>query len=74
MKPVAVITGASSGIGLEFARKLAKTHNTPVVDFADHDADKYFTIDSGLHLSSEGWVRYDRVLDGFFHGQTPDNG
>jgi short-subunit dehydrogenase len=31
MKPVAVITGASSGIGLEFARKLAGTHDLLLV-------------------------------------------
>jgi short-subunit dehydrogenase len=30
-KLVAVIPGASSGIGLEFARKLAKTHDLVLV-------------------------------------------
>jgi D-alanine transfer protein len=54
-------------------RELARTHASLVTDFADHDADKYFTVDSAPHLSAKGWVYYDRALDAFFHGQKPDD-
>ena len=57
----------------ERLRELARTSGATVVDFADHDSDKYFTIDTGLHLSATGWVHYDQALDAFFHGQRPDN-
>ena len=57
----------------ERLRELAKAHGVPAIDFADHDSDKYFTVDSGLHLSAKGWVYYDHALDAFFHGQPPGN-
>ena len=41
----------------------------PVVDFADHDSDRYFSLDQGSHTSREGWVYVDMTLDEFFHGQ-----
>jgi hypothetical protein len=47
-------------------RGLARAHGIPLVDFADHDGDRYFLRDFS-HLSSKGWVCYVRVLDTFYH-------
>ncbi len=52
-------------------RELGTAYDVPVVDFVDHESDKYFTVDSGLHLSGKGWVYYDHALDAFFHGRQP---
>lgn len=41
----------------------------PFMDFADHDNDRYFCIDSGCHMNSEGWAYVDQTLNAFFHGQ-----
>jgi D-alanine transfer protein len=41
----------------------------PFEDFADHDGDRYFSIDPGGHTSREGWVYVDETLNAFFHGQ-----
>ena len=50
---------------------MGQSYNVPVIDFSNHDEDKYFSIDSGGHLSSEGWVYYDQALDAFYHGVLP---
>jgi D-alanine transfer protein len=50
---------------------LARAHAVPLADFAEHDSDKYFTVDSGLHPSAKGWVYYDHAVDAFFHGRQP---
>jgi D-alanine transfer protein len=47
---------------------VAAAHGVPVEDFAEHDEDRYFLIDPS-HLSSKGWVFFDRVLDGFYHDE-----
>src|SRR3989454_7983078 len=54
-------------------RDLAGAHAVPVIDFRDHDSDKFFAIDTAFHLSDSGWTYYDRVLDAFFHSQPVDN-
>src|SRR5947207_2065990 len=54
-------------------RDLAGAHAVPVIDFRDHDSDKFFVMDTAFHLSDSGWTYYDRVLDAFFHGQPADN-
>ncbi len=49
-------------------REVAAAYDVPVVDFADHDDDKYFVTDPNSHLSRKGWTYYDRALDAFYHG------
>jgi D-alanine transfer protein len=49
-------------------RDVAAAYDVPVVDFADHDGDKYFVTDPNSHLSRKGWTYYDRALDAFYHG------
>lgn len=52
-------------------REVAARYHAPVVDFADCEGDRTFCFDYRGHLSPSGWVRYDRVFDGFFHGTIP---
>src|SRR5262249_6049310 len=52
-------------------RELGARYHAAVVDFADHDADRYFCADYTGHLSPRGWVYYAQVLDGFFHDRLP---
>ncbi len=41
----------------------------PFVDFANHDSDRFFSVDQASHTSREGWVYVDQVLDAFFHNR-----
>jgi poly-D-alanine transfer protein DltD len=43
----------------------------PLLDFAEHDTDKYFLIDPWSHLSRKGWIYFDRALDAFYHDALP---
>ena len=43
----------------------------PVVDFADHDADRSFCHDTMGHLAPNGLLHYNQVLDDFFHNTIP---
>jgi D-alanine transfer protein len=49
-------------------RALCSQYGVPVVDFENHDDDRYFVTDPNSHLSRLGWVYYDQALDAFFHG------
>jgi D-alanine transfer protein len=51
----------------ERLRGISARYHTPVVEFADHDADQSFCQDNLGHLAPNGWVYYSRVLDDFFH-------
>ncbi|MDR3574492.1 MAG: D-alanyl-lipoteichoic acid biosynthesis protein DltD [Anaerolineaceae bacterium] len=44
------------------------TYGMPLVDFKNHDGDRYFSNDSLSHTSRLGWVYVDQTLDAFFHG------
>jgi D-alanine transfer protein len=52
----------------EKVRAVARAHDVPIVDFAEHDSDKLFFCDR-THLSSGGWIYYAQVLDAFYHGE-----
>ena len=54
-------------------RHVAGAYAVPVIDFRDHDSDKFFVIDTAFHLSDRGWTYYDRALDAFFHDAPPDS-
>jgi D-alanine transfer protein len=46
-----------------------------LVDFQEHDEDKYFTIDGSSHLSRKGWTYVNKAIDDFYHepgGQSVD--
>jgi D-alanine transfer protein len=57
----------------ERLHELAAAHGVLAIDFSEHDSDKYFTADSGFHLSDEGWIYYDQALDAFVHDQKRGN-
>jgi hypothetical protein len=48
-------------------RGMAEKYGAPVVDFRDHEEDPKFLADHHDHLSIEGWMYYNEVLDEFFH-------
>jgi D-alanine transfer protein len=50
---------------------LAQSHGADIVNFAEHDDDKYFLFELGYHLSRKGWVYYDHAMDVFFHDDRP---
>jgi hypothetical protein len=51
----------------EKLRGISARYHVPVVDFADHDADRMFCRDPMGHLAPNGLLYYDQVLDSFFH-------
>ena len=55
----------------EKLRQFGERYHTPVVDFADRDADLTFCHDTMGHLAPSGLVHYNQVLDGFFHDVIP---
>lgn len=57
----------------ERLRALAVRHRVTVTDFADHENDTHFTVDPAAHLSSKGWVYYNRALDAFFRDGSGDD-
>jgi D-alanine transfer protein len=51
----------------EKLQALALIYGAQVMDFAEHDHDRDFVLDIASHLSSKGWIYYDRALDEFYH-------
>jgi D-alanine transfer protein len=48
-------------------RALAARYNMPLLDFAEHEQDPRFLADPHDHLSTEGWMYFDKALDAFYH-------
>jgi len=48
--------------------QLVASYGMPLVDFRDHETDKYFNTDAASHTSRKGWVYVDKAMDQFFHG------
>ena len=67
-------TGVSAQARAVYYQGLRETtgrYGVPLLDFADHDNDKYFLIDPWSHLSRKGWIYFDRALDAFYHDALP---
>ena len=65
------VTYAARRAYYEKLREIGARYHAPVVDFADHDADRSFCHDHMGHLAPSGLVYYNQVLDGFFHDAIP---
>jgi D-alanine transfer protein len=61
------VTYAARRAYYEKLRGMSERYRVPVVDFADHDADRSFCRDPMGHLAPDGLLYYAQVLDGFFH-------
>ncbi len=48
--------------------QIVASYDMPLVDFRDHETDKYFNTDAASHTSRKGWVYVDKAMDQFFHG------
>jgi D-alanine transfer protein len=64
------VTYAARRAYYEKLRGIGQRYHTPVVDFADHDADRSFCHDTLGHLAPDGCVYFSQVFDGFFHDQV----
>jgi D-alanine transfer protein len=54
-------------------RTLVQRYRFPLVEFKGHDEDPAFLIHHESHLTAKGWMYYNRALDDFFHGRTPQS-
>jgi D-alanine transfer protein len=63
--------GISLAIRQAFYDRLGQSaarYGLPLVDFRDHEADKYFSVDEDSHTSRKGWVYVNKAMDDFYHG------
>jgi hypothetical protein len=48
-------------------RTACARYGVPVLDFSDHDSDRFFAIDMDGHLSPKGWVYFSAAMEAFFN-------
>jgi D-alanine transfer protein len=46
---------------------MLEPYKIQLIDFKDHDEDRYFNVDSSSHTSPKGWVYVDQALDAYYH-------
>jgi D-alanine transfer protein len=52
-------------------RKIAERHHFPLVEFERDDNDPLFLDHSHAHMTDEGWIHYNRVLNDFYYDRIP---
>src|SRR2546430_12201633 len=50
---------------------LVQRYHFTLIEFEGHDEDTAFLYRHQSHLTSKGWIYYNRALDDFFHGRVP---
>ncbi len=66
------VYGISSDVRAAYIQRLdglAKQYDIPLLDFHEYQKDPAFLVDFLDHLSSKGWLYYNKALDDFFHGR-----
>jgi D-alanine transfer protein len=48
--------------------QVVESYGMPLVDFREHETDKYFNTDASSHTSRKGWIYVDKAMDEFYHG------
>ncbi len=62
------VTAQDRDLYYQKLESFASQNHILLVDFKDHDEDKYFSIDTASHTSPKGWIYVDQALDAFYHG------
>jgi D-alanine transfer protein len=48
-------------------RDACARYGVPVLDFSDHDSDRFFATDMDGHLSPKGWIYFSAAMNAFFN-------
>ena len=62
------VTSNDRNVYYDKLTRLVAPYHVLLVDFKDHDEDKYFNIDTSSHSSPKGWIYVDKALDAFYQG------
>lgn len=62
------ITAQDRSVYYDKLANLVQSFQFPLVEFRNHDEDRYFNIDSASHTSPKGWIYVDQALDAFYNG------
>ena len=63
------VSAAARRVYYDRLEKTVQPYGFPLVDFANQDTNRLFSIDLLSHTSRVGWIYVDHVLDDFYHGK-----